>query len=631
MRGCRGARDLLGRTRARPTRGASIDAVPTARDVSRRSALFALGGASTGGVWALDGPGAHRRAPGAAPDQRERAGVDRDRRLRGLTVAQPPGAATGPAPPMACARSRRDARAPRQFHRRPRRTRTDADARSRAPRASSPRRSVSFARVDRRARQPAHADPGRWAPRSRLRSDRPPTPRSWVASSSSTRSSAPPNACKPNARCARSRRPETRRFASGSAACSASCAADSLVVGDVIELGCRRHRARRLPAPRGHRARGRRVGDHRRVAAGRRRRVVASAGCPDRGAHLDALRRQRDRRRACGRARGRGRTRHRSRTRRGRGGRAAAVGRRAPARSAHPPDRAGDPRGRRARDRARLPLPPARRATRSARASRSPSRRCPKGSRRSRRSPRSRRRAGSRRATRSCATRARSKRSVGSTRSASTRRARSRRARSRSRCVSDGAADEQLDALSEHGRLVLAAALRATPAARAATTCSPTPPTRRSSSARDALGSRRRRGTGRVAAPRRDPVRVASRLSRGARRRRRRRHRATLDHGEGRARGRDPPLRHVAPGRARRSSSTRPTRRALEDHVDALGRRGLRVLAVAEAPATTAPSSVTAPRSPASSSSASSASPTSSVRPRPPRCVTCRRRACASR
>ena len=39
-----------------------IDAVPTAREVSRRSALFALGGASTGAVWASMGPGALPRA-----------------------------------------------------------------------------------------------------------------------------------------------------------------------------------------------------------------------------------------------------------------------------------------------------------------------------------------------------------------------------------------------------------------------------------------------------------------------------------------------------------------------------------------------------------------------------------------
>ncbi len=41
-----------------------VDAIPVAREVSRRSALLALGGASTGGIWAFAGPGrsAARRA-----------------------------------------------------------------------------------------------------------------------------------------------------------------------------------------------------------------------------------------------------------------------------------------------------------------------------------------------------------------------------------------------------------------------------------------------------------------------------------------------------------------------------------------------------------------------------------------
>ena len=261
--------------------------------------------------------------------------------------------------------------------------------------------------------------------------------------------------------------------------------------------------------------------------------------------------------------------------------RPAAVGRRATPRRAHPPDRAGDPRGRRHRHRARGSSTGARRATRSAPASRSRSRRCPKGSRRWRRSRRSRPRGGSRRATRSCATRARSRRSAASTRCASTRPARSRRARSRSSCVSDG------DARRAPRRA------RAT----AAALCSP----RRCARHRwldgdDVLPHATDQaivvGAAAAGVGDRDGVGAWDRIDEIPFESRRGYHAVLgddgngerVDHGEGRARGRPSARRHMATRRRRPSRSTPRTVARSRNTSSSSAGAGLRVLAVAEAP-----------------------------------------------
>ena len=129
-------------------------------------------------------------------------------------------------------------------------------------------------------------------------------------------------------------------------------------------------------------------------------------------------------------------------------------------------------------------------------------------------------------------------------------------------------------------------------AASTATTCSRTPPTKRSSSAPRPPASATGLGCG--AWDRIDEIPFESRRG----------YHAVLGNDgtgtrwitrEGRARGRPSPRRHAGDATTRTVALDAATRRALEDHVEQLGRRGLRVLAVAEAPtAQRRPSSATA-------------------------------------
>ena len=205
----------------------------------------------------------------------------------------------------------------------------------------------------------------------------------------------------------------------------------------------------------------------------------------------------------------------------------------------------------------------------------------PKGSRRWRRSRRSPRRAGSPPATCWCATPARSRRSAGSTRSASTRRAHSRTGPSRSLCVSDGSTVERLDALSVRGRAVLSRPRCARHPSPKATTCSRMRLITRSSSARLRRGSRTAtdstRGTGSTRSrSSRDAVTTRCSATRATETRW-----VTMKGA--------PEVVVPLADTWRRNGTKVPlvgdTRDAIDDHVEQLGRRGLRVLAVAEAPA----------------------------------------------
>jgi cation-transporting P-type ATPase I len=151
--------------------------------------------------------------------------------------------------------------------------------------------------------------------------------------------------------------------------------------------------------------------------------------------------------------------------------------------------------------------------------------------------------------------------------------------------ISDGASDEQLESLSEHGRLVLAAARRATPAP-GEDDVLPHATDQAIILGANALGVGD--SEGRLAWHRRDEIPFESR--RGY-------HAVLGDDGDHNGRGRTPwitmkgapevviPLCDTWRRAERTVELSAAERRALDAKLDALGRRGLRVLAVAEAPA----------------------------------------------
>ena len=76
-----------------------VDSVHTARDVSRRSALFALGGASTGGIWALMGPARSAARRALLPINASALGSIATGGFAGLTAAHRPVPRPGPRHP----------------------------------------------------------------------------------------------------------------------------------------------------------------------------------------------------------------------------------------------------------------------------------------------------------------------------------------------------------------------------------------------------------------------------------------------------------------------------------------------------------------------------------------------------
>ena len=174
-------------------------------------------------------------------------------------------------------------------------------------------------------------------------------------------------------------------------------------------------------------------------------------------------------------------------------------------------------------------------------------------------------------------------------------------------CVSDGEHDEQLDALGDRGRFVLAAALRATPLLEGDDVL---PHATDQAIVVGAAVAGVGTAHGRGAWERIDEIPFESR--RGYHAVLGNDHRGTpLDHAEGRARSRPSPGRQLATGRTGPSRST-PRRVARSKTMsNSSAGAGYACWPWPRRRRPTAPSSATARRSPASSSSASSASPIS--------------------